>query len=58
MNIKHVQACGVLAVALLARPALAAAHIVDITWTPDGGCAHKTQIAAGRFVEICGKLAA
>ena len=58
MNVKHTQACGALAAALLAGPATAAAHIVDITWTPDGGFAHRTQIAAGKFVEICGRLTA
>jgi len=58
MDLRHIQACGALAAALLAGPTLAAAHIVDITWTPDGAFAHKTQIATGKFVELCGKLTA
>ena len=40
-----------------ALAAQAAAHIVDITWLPDGRFAHKAQVAAGKFVEVCGKLA-
>jgi len=58
MNLNRIQACGALAAALLAGPALAAGHLIDITWTPDGGFAHKTQISAGKFVEVCGKLTA
>ena len=46
-----------LAAATLAGPALAGSHIVDIAWAPDGRFAHKAQIAAGKFVEVCGKLA-
>ena len=54
---KHIRSCGVLAAATLSGAALAAAHIVDIAWPPDGRFAHKAQIAAGKFVEVCGKLA-
>ncbi len=54
---KHIRRCGVLAAATLASAALAANHIVDIAWPPDGRFAHKAQIAAGKFVEVCGKLA-
>lgn len=44
--------------AALALPgvALASSHIVDIAWSPDGRFAHKTHIAPGKFVEVCGKL--
>ena len=37
--------------------ALTASHIVDIAWAPDSRFAHKAQIAAGKFVKVCGKLA-
>ncbi len=37
--------------------ALAAPHIVDIAWTPGGLFVHQAQIAPGKFVELCGKLA-
>jgi len=53
----HIRSCGVLAAATLSGVALAATHIVDIAWPPDGRFAHKAQIAAGKFVEVCGKLA-
>lgn len=54
---KHIRSCGALAAATLSSAALAATHIVDIAWPPDGRFAHKAQIAAGKFVEVCGKLA-
>ena len=54
---KHIWTCGALAAATLSGAALAATHIVDIAWPPDGRFAHKAQIAAGKFVEVCGKLA-
>ena len=54
---KHIRRCAALAAATLSGAALAAAHIVDIAWQPDGRFAHKAQIAAGMFVEVCGKLA-
>jgi hypothetical protein len=41
---------------MLCGTTFAATHIVDITWSPDGRFAHKAQIAAGKFVEVCGKL--
>lgn len=47
-----------LTTATLCAGALAASHIVDIAWSPEGRFAHKAQIAAGKFVEACGKLAA
>jgi hypothetical protein len=46
-----------LAAAVLPGAAPAATHIVDIAWSPDGRFTHQTQIAAGRFVEVCGRLA-
>ena len=54
---KHIRSCGALAAVTLSGVALAASHIVDIAWPPDGRFAHKAQIAAGKFVEVCGKLA-
>jgi len=54
---KHIRSCGALAAVTLSGAALAATHIVDIAWPPDGRFAHKAQIAAGKFVEVCGKLA-
>ena len=46
-----------LAAVTLSSTAFAATHIVDIAWPPDDRFAHKVQIAAGKFVEVCGKLA-
>ncbi|ABM94600.1 hypothetical protein [Methylibium petroleiphilum] len=54
---KQFRACGVLAMLALSGVALASSHIVDIAWSSDGRFAHNTQIAAGKFVEACGKLA-
>lgn len=34
----------------------AAAEIVDIEWTSDGRFVHRGAVAAGKFVEVCGKL--
>lgn len=31
--------------------------IVDITWSADGRFQHQSQVAAGKFAEVCGKLA-
>ena len=53
---KHIRRCGALAAATLSGAALAATHIVDIAWPPDGRFAHNAQIAAGKYVEVCGKL--
>ena len=55
---KQIRACGAFAVLALAGAAFASNHIVDIAWSPDGRFGHKAQIAAGEFVEVCGKLAA
>ena len=57
MNIKNIRTCVALTAATLCGGALAASHIVDIAWSPDGRFAHKAQIAAGKFVEVCGKVA-
>ncbi len=54
---KHFRICSALAAATLSGAAFSASHIVDIAWSPDGRFAHKAQIAAGKFVEVCGKLA-
>lgn len=56
-NRKHIRTCGVLAAVTLSSTAFAATHIVDIAWPPDDRFAHKAQIEAGKFVEVCGKLA-
>ena len=32
------------------------AEIVDIEWTSDGRFVHRGAVAAGKFVEVCGKL--
>lgn len=53
----HIRTCTALAAAMLSGAAFAATHIVDIAWQPDGRFAHKAQIAPGKFVEVCGKLA-
>ena len=54
---KHTRTCGALAAVTFSGAAFAATHIVDIVWPPDGRFVHKAQIAAGKFVEVCGKLA-
>ena len=46
-----------LAMFALSDVVFASSHIVDITWSSDGRFVHKTQIAAGKFVEACGRLA-
>lgn len=46
-----------LAVALMSGSAFASSPIVDIAWSTDGRFAHKATLAAGKFVELCGKLA-
>ncbi len=44
--------------ALVISATNAGAEIVDIRWDPQGRFAHRTEIAAGKFVELCGKLSA
>ena len=46
------------ALALSGACASAGAAIVDIQWSPEGRFEHKSGVAAGKFVELCGKLAA
>ena len=58
MNNKHLRLCAALAASITCGGALASSHIVDIAWSPEGRFAHQAQIAAGKFVEVCGKLAA
>jgi hypothetical protein len=43
-------------IAMMAIPAMAANHIVDIAWTSDGHFAQSATIEPGKFVEVCGKL--
>ena len=47
-----------MATLLLTASAGARAEIVDIRWATDGRFAHKSSVAAGKFVELCGKLPA
>ena len=56
MNNKHLRLCAALAASITCGGALASSHIVDIAWSPEGRFAHQAQIAAGKFVEVCGKL--
>ena len=62
MNAKNTRTFAALTAALLLGGAWGgaqgASHIVDITWSPEGRCVHQAQIAAGKFFEVCGKLAA
>lgn len=58
MSRQTVRNSNVVLAALLWPVLGAAANIVDIAWTVDGRFTHKTQIAAGKFVEICGKVSA
>ena len=37
-------------------PALAAAQVVDIAWTPDGRFSHSATLAPRELLEVCGKL--
>ena len=38
--------------------ASAQAELVDIVWSDGGTFTHRTQIASGQFVEVCGALTA
>ena len=58
MNNKYLRLGVALAASTTCGAALASSHIVDIAWSPEGRFAHQAQIAAGKFVEVCGKLAA
>lgn len=58
MKIKNIHISIALAAATLSVGALASNHIVDIAWSHDGRFAHQAKITAGKFVEVCGKLAA
>lgn len=42
--------------ALAIAPGASRAEVVDIHWDGDGRFVHNGQIAAGKFVEVCGKL--
>ena len=48
----------VIAAALTAALSQARADGVDIRWSADARFTHKTGIGPGKFVEVCGKLAA
>ena len=45
-------------VLMLAAAPVAHAEIVEIQWSGDGRFAHSGAVAAGKFLEICGKLPA
>ena len=45
-----------LCVAALGGPALAAAQVADIVWTPDGRFEHQATLAPRQLLEVCGKL--
>ena len=58
MSRQKLGVCSALLTAFLWPVCGASAHIVDIAWTADGRFIHKTRIAAGKFMEICGKVSA
>ena len=57
MKYKIIRACIATAAITLGGGAIAFSHIVDLAWSSDGRFMHKAPIAAGKFVELCGKLA-
>ena len=57
MHHKIIRACIATAAITLGGEAIASSHIVDIAWSPDGRFVRMAPIAAGKFVELCGKLA-
>ena len=57
MRHKIIRASVATIVVTLGGGAIASSHIVDIAWSPDGRFVHKAPIAAGKFIELCGKLA-
>jgi hypothetical protein len=58
MNVKIFKASVAMVTASLWGGALAASPVVEIAWSAENRFAHHAQIAAGKFVEACGKLAA
>ena len=42
---------------MVMTPAHSASHIVEIAWAADGRFGHSASVEAGKFVEVCGKLA-
>ena len=56
MNAHLVRTLTASCVAFCCSGALASSPIVDIAWSADGRFAHQATIAAGKFVELCGKL--
>ena len=47
-----------LAAILMVAASAANAELVDIQWSGDGNFQHSTAVAPGKFVEVCGRLAA
>ena len=41
---------------LVATPAFATSHVVDIAWARDGRFARSASVEPGKFVEFCGKF--
>ncbi len=54
MNRPHV--CVTALAMLVATPAFAASHIVDIAWATDGRFTRSASVEPGKFVEFCGKF--
>ena len=48
----------IVAAAFVAAPAIASAKIVDLSFTSEGRFEHAEPIAAGKFLEVCGKFEA
>ena len=57
MHHKIIRTCIATAAITLGSGAIASSHIVDIAWSSDGRFVHMAPVAAGKFVELCGKLA-
>jgi hypothetical protein len=47
-----------IATLLLAAAPSAPAEVVDIHWSADGRFSHRGSVAAGKMIEVCGKLPA
>lgn len=55
---RGVAAMATLVVGSTALPAAGSSHIVDVVWSEAGRFEHSAMVPAGRFIELCGKLAA
>jgi len=52
------RAASIASILLAAAATVAQAEIVELVWSGDGAFTQSKRIAAGKFVEICGKLPA